>query len=309
MPAESAVGVDSADKVMTMAQAVATFVSDGDSLYIAGFSHAIAMAAGHEIIRQRKRGLTLCRATPDIIYDQMVAAGCCERLVFSWLGNPGLGGLHCINRALSAGLGFEEYSHYGMMARLVAGASGLPFYTLPAGTGGALADYNPAYRTIVSPYTNDRWVTVPPLRPDVTFIHVQRSDRAGNAQLWGIVGDIKEAAFAARRVIVSVEELVDSATVRRDPNRTVLPGYLVHAVVAEPWGAHPSSVQGFYDRDNEAYREWATLSRDPSEVERYLDQWVFGVSDRAGYVRAHDRALNKLLPGKYWSEPVNYGTT
>jgi glutaconate CoA-transferase subunit A len=295
-------------KVMTMAEAVRQFVADGDLVYVAGFSHAIAFSAGHEIIRQRKRGLTLCRATPDMIYDQMVAAGCATKLIFSWVGNPGLGNLHCIGRALAEGMPFEEYSHYQMLARLVAGGTGLPFYPLPEGSGGELAQHNANLKTITDPYTGSSWVAVPPLRPDVVFIHVQRSDRDGNSQMWGVVGDVRDAAASARRVIASVEAIVPEDVVRRDPNRTILPGFLVDAVVLEPWGAHPSPVQGHYDRDNDAYRSWSTISREPNRVTEFLEEWVYGVDGRADYVRRQSSRLKRLEVGTSLSEPVNYGT-
>jgi glutaconate CoA-transferase subunit A len=293
---------------MTMHEAVNTFVADGDEVYVAGFSHAIAYAAGHEMIRQKKRDLVLCRATPEIVFDQMVACGCARKLVFSWAGNPGLGNLHCINRALADGLEIEEYTHFGMMGRLVAGATGLPFYPLPHDSGADLARYNPMIRSLHSPYSDEIVTTVPPLRPDVAFIHAQRADSAGNVQLWGILGDIREAAFAARRVVVSVEELVDAEIVRRDPNRTIVPSFLVDAVVVEPWGAHPSYVQGYYDRDNRAYREWAEVSRDPDRVQEHLARYVYGIRDRREYVELVGDHARSLTGGTRLSEPVNYGT-
>jgi len=294
-------------KVMTMAEAVRRFVTDGDLVYVAGFSHAIAFSSGHEIIRQRKRNLTLCRATPDVIYDQMVAAGCARKLIFSWVGNPGLGNLHCISRALADGLEFEEYSHFQMLARLVAGGTGLPFYPMPDGSGGELARHNSNLKTVTDPFSGSKWIAVPPLRPDVVFIHVQRSDRKGNIQMWGVVGDVRDAAASGRSVIASVESIVPDDVVRRDPNRTILPGFLVDAVVLEPWGAHPSPVQGHYDRDNEAYRSWSTISKEPNRVVEFLDEWVYGVGSRAEYVRRQSPRLNALEVGTSLSEPVNYG--
>src|SRR5438309_4501944 len=295
-------------KVMTMSEAVRQFVVDGDLVYVAGFSHAIAFSAGHEIIRQRRRNLTLCRATPDVIYDQMVAAGCARKLIFSWVGNPGLGNLHCVSRALADGLEFEEYSHYQMLARLVAGGTGLPFYPMPDGSGGELVRHNPNLKTVTDPFSGSTWIAVPPLRPDVVLIHVQRSDRSGNIQMWGVVGDVRDAAAAGRCVIASVEALVPDDVVRRDPNRTILPSFVVDAVVLEPWGAHPSPVQGHYDRDNEAYRSWATISREPNRVAEFLDEWVYGLDSRAEYVRRQASRLKALEVGTSLSEPVNYGT-
>jgi glutaconate CoA-transferase subunit A len=291
-----------------MDEAVRRFVRDGAHVYVAGFSHAIACAAGHEIIRQRRRNLVLCRATPDIIYDQMVAAGAVRKLIFSWAGNPGLGNLHCINRALRDGLEIEEYTHYGMMGRLVAGATGLPFYPLPAGSGADLAKVNPLIRSVQSPYTDESVAAVPPLVPDIAFIHAQRADQQGNVQLWGILGDVREAAFAARVVVASVEEVVDIAITHRDPNRTVLPSFVVDAVVVEPWGAHPSYVQGYYDRDQQAYQEWSVISRDRQNAEEYLARYVYGVRSRQEYVELLGDRVEALIAKPHLSEPVSYGT-
>ena len=230
-------------KVATMRDAVAELVRDGDTVAIEGFTHLISFAAGHEIIRQRKRDLVLARMTPDLVYDQMIAAGVARKLVFSWLGNPGVGGLNCIRRVTEgpgASLELEEYSHFGMVARYTAGAANLPFMPLRSYFETDLPRVNPLIRPIASPYGDGTVYAVPPLKPDVTVIHAQRADAAGNTQVWGLLGCQKEAAFAARRVIVVVEELVDEAVIRADPNRTIVPGIVVDAVVVEPWGAHPS---------------------------------------------------------------------
>src|SRR5213083_1804899 len=234
-------------KVMSMRDAVARFVHDGDTVVIEGFTHLICFAAGHEIIRQGRRDLTLCRLTPDLIYDQMIAAGCARKLVFSWAGNPGVGSLHAFRRAVEAGtLEIEEYSHFGMVARFAAGAARLPFWTLRDYSGTDLPRANPRIQSVTCPYTGEALATVPALNPDVTIVHAQRADRAGNTQMWGLVGVQKEAAFASQRVIVVVEELVDEQVIRSDPNRTVIPSIIVSAVVVEPWGAHPSYAQGYY---------------------------------------------------------------
>ncbi|HEX9486138.1 MAG TPA: CoA-transferase, partial [Gemmatimonadales bacterium] len=232
-------------KVMSMRDAVSRFVHDGDTVVIEGFTHLICFAAGHEIIRQRRRDLTLARLTPDLIYDQMIAAGCARKLVFSWAGNPGVGSLHAFRRAVEGkpaggGLEIEEYSHFGMVARFSAGAARLPFWPLRNYMGTDLPTANPRIRTVACPYTGESLATVPALNPSVTIVHAQRADAAGNTQMWGLVGVQKEAAFASERVIVVVEELVEEAVIRSDPNRTVIPGMIVSAVVVEPWGAHPS---------------------------------------------------------------------
>ncbi len=214
-------------KVVSMAAAIAAHVRDGDTLVIEGFTHLICFAAGHEIIRQRRRDLTLCRLTPDLIYDQMIAAGCARKLVFSWAGNPGAGSLHAFRRSVEGKGGppleIEEYSHFGMVARLSAGAARLPFWTMRNYMGTDLPAVNPRIRTVICPYTGETLATVPALNPDVTIVHAQRADDEGNTQIWGLLGVQKEAAFASKRVIVVVEELVDQSVIRADPNRTIIP--------------------------------------------------------------------------------------
>jgi len=274
-------------KVASMHDAIAANVRDGDCVAIEGFTHLISFAAGHEIIRQRRRDLTLARLTPDVIYDQMVAAGVARRLVFSWLGNPGVGGLHAIRRLTegpTASLEVEEYSHFGMVGRYTAGAMKLPFFPLRSYFETDLPVANPLIRTVRSPYGDQSVYAVPPLNPDVAIIHAQRADAAGNTQIWGLLGCQKEAAFAAERVIVVVEQLVDESVIRADPNRTAIPGLIVDAVVVEPYGAHPSYAQGSYDRDNRFYVEWDAISRDAGRLEAWLDEHVYGVADRAAYM-------------------------
>src|SRR5437588_9301953 len=217
-------------KVVSMRDAVARFVHDGDTVVIEGFTHLISFAAGHEIIRQRRRELTLCRLTPDLIYDQMIAAGCARKLVFSWAGNPGVGSLHAFRRAVEGGkLEIEEYSHFGMVARFAAGAARLPFWALRDYAGTDLPRVNPRIRHVTCPYTGEALATVPALNPDVSIIHAQRADAQGNTQIWALLGVQKEAAFASAHVIVVVEELVDEAVIRADPNRTVIPALIVDA--------------------------------------------------------------------------------
>lgn len=226
-----------------MRDAVAELVRDGDVVAIEGFTHLICFAAGHEIIRQRKRDLTLCRLTPDVIYDQMVAAGVAMRLVFSWLGNPGVGSLHAIRRRVESAdpeaLEVEEYSHFGMVCRYLAGAANLPFIPIRSYHESDLPTVNPRIVPVASPYGDETVYAVPPLNPDVTIVHAQRSDSSGNAQIWGVLGCQREAAFAARRVIVVCEELVDESVIRADPNRTLIPGLIVDAWWWSPGAATP----------------------------------------------------------------------
>jgi len=302
---------DDASKVTSMRDAIARFVHDGDTVVIEGFTHLICFAAGHEIIRQGRRDLTLARLTPDLIYDQMIAAGCARKLVFSWAGNPGVGSLHAFRRAIEGReterrLEIEEYSHFGMVARFSAGAARLPFWPLRNYMGTDLAKANPRIKTVACPYTGEALATVPALNPGVTIVHAQRADAAGNTQMWGLVGVQKEAAFASERVIIVAEELVDEGVIRSDPNRTVIPSMIVSAVVVEPWGAHPSYAQGYYDRDNDFYVAWESISRDPSRLQRYLDEFVHGVPDRAAYLEKQPQ-VTRLKAKERFSAGVNYG--
>ncbi len=299
-------------KVATMRDAVADVVRDGDTVAIEGFTHLICFAAGHEIIRQRKRDLTLCRMTPDVIYDQMIGAGVARKLVFSWLGNPGVGHLHAVRRRVESGdpepLEIEEYSHFGMVCRYVAGAANLPFFPIRSYYESDIPKVNPNIRPLRSPYDGTEVYVVPPLKPDVTIVHAQRATKDGDAQIWGLLGCQKEAAFAADRVIVVCEEIVDEAVVRADPNRTVIPGIVVDAVVEEPFGCHPSYVQGYYDRDNAFYREWESVSKDPERLDLWLKEWVHDLETHADYVgKMGAERWEALKPGAAMSGQVNYG--
>jgi glutaconate CoA-transferase subunit A len=271
-------------KLCTLSEAIAQYVHDGDTVYCAGFTHLIPFAAGHEIIRQKRRNLILARATPDLIYDQMVAAGCAKKLIFSYIGNPGVGSLRIVRNELEAGrLEWEEYSHFGMISRLQAGAAGLPFIPMNQTAATDLEKNNPNIRRVKDPYTGVEVITVPPLHPDVAIIHVQRADKNGNAHIWGIIGEQKEVAFAAKHVIITAEEIVDESVIRSDPNRTLIPELIVSAVCHVPHCAHPSYTQGYYDRDNAFYLNWDKISEDPAKVQAWLDEWVYGVKDAAEY--------------------------
>ncbi len=296
-------------KLTTLQQAIAEQVHDGDCVYAAGFTHLIPFAAGHEIIRQRKRDLVLARATPDLIYDMMVAAGCARKVIFSYSGNPGVGSLRVVRAEIEAGrLEWEEYSHFAMITRLTAGAAGLPFLPMNPTGAGDLERVNPQFRRVVDPYSGREVVTVPALHPDVAIVHVQRADADGNCQLWGILGEQKEAAFAARRVIVTAEEIVDPEVIRSDPNRTLIPGLVVHAVCHVPYCAHPSYTQGYYDRDNAFYLEWDRISAEQDRVQAWLEEWVYGVRDRNEYWQKLGPEVHRRLRVEpRWSQPVNYG--
>lgn len=304
--------MDASNKLVSMKEAVDRFVVDGNTVAIEGFTAFICFAAAHEIIRQKKRNLTLARLTPDLVYDQMIAAGVADKLIFSYLGNPGVGSLHCVRRAVEKGtprpIELDEYSHFGMVGRYTAGASKLPFFPLRSYAGSDLPRVNARIKSVESPYGDGPIAVVPPLNPDVAFIHAQRCDREGNTQLWGLLGVQKEAAFASDRVVVVVEELVDEEVIRHDPNRTLIPGLIVDAVVREPYGAHPSYVQGYYDRDNQFYLDWDGISRDQQATEAWLEEWVYGVADRAAYLeKLGGGRLESLAPGTMMAEPINYG--
>jgi glutaconate CoA-transferase, subunit A len=297
-------------KLVPLSEAIAKHVNDGDIVYAAGFTHLIPFAAGHEMIRQRKKDLTLARATPDLIYDQMVAAGCARKVIFSYMGNPGVGSLRIVRSALEQGkLEWEEYSHFGMITRLQAGASGLPF--LPMNQTGAtdLEKANPSIQRIPDPFGGKDVIVVSALNPDVAIVHVQRADANGNAHLWGIIGEQKEAAFASKKVILTAEEIVDESVIRSDPNRTMIPGIVVSAVCHVPFACHPSYAQGYYDRDNEFYLAWDRISESPEATKQYLDEWVYGVKDRNKYWEKLGAATHKRLEVKaLYSEKINYGS-
>jgi glutaconate CoA-transferase subunit A len=250
--------------IVGLAEGIAELVHDGDLVALEGFTHLIPFAAGHEIIRQRRRDLTLARMTPDVIYDQLIGMGCARRLIFSWGGNPGVGSLHRFRDAVQNGwpapLEIEEHSHAGMANRYAAGASGLPFAVLRGYGGTDLVAQTDTIKPITCPFTGEVLTAVPALRPDVTVIHAQRADRDGTVQLWGISGIQKEALLAASRSLVTVEEIVDELT--PVPDQVVLPGWAVTAVAPAPGGARPSYAMGYVDRDNDFYVSWDEISRD-----------------------------------------------
>jgi glutaconate CoA-transferase subunit A len=295
-----------------MKEAISDTVHSGDSIVIDGFTHLICFAAGHEIIRQKIQNLTAIRLTPDLVYDQMIEANCIKKLVFSWAGNPGVGSLHAFRRRSQKDsmtrLELEEYSHFGMVARFLAGSSGLPFWPLRNYSGTNLGNANSQIQSVRCPYTGEELATVPAIHPDVALLHCQRADRSGNAQVWGLFGTQKEAAFASKKVVVIAEEIVDTSVIRADPNRTLIPSIVVDRVVHEPWGAHPSYVQGFYDRDNEFYIQWENISRNPQTYADYLNDFVYSAADRKTYLKKmNSDRLKKLAARSKICEGVNYG--
>ena len=275
-------------RLQRLADAVRELVGDGDTVAMEGFTHLIPHAAGHEIIRQGRRDLTLVRMTPDVVYDQLIGMGCARRLVFSWGGNPGVGSLHrfrdAVERDWPRALEIEEHSHAGMAAGYVAGASHLPFGILRGYAGSDLVRYTASVSTITCPFTGEELAAVRAIRPDVGIIHAQQADRQGNVQLWGISGVQKEVVLAAERSIVTVEEIVDELD--RRPGGVVLPGWALTAVAVAPGGAHPSYAHGYYDRDNEFYRRWDDVSRDRQGFLRWMRRHVLETDDVEGYHRS-----------------------
>jgi glutaconate CoA-transferase subunit A len=272
-------------EIVSLADAVTAAIHDGDAVAMEGFTHLIPFAAGHEVIRQGRRDLTLIRMTPDVIYDQLIGAGCASRLVFSWGGNPGAGSLHRFRDAIENGwpgpLETEEHSHAGMVNRYVAGASGIPFAVLRGYAGTGLEglpglDGQPAVRRVTCPFTGETLAAVAALRPDVAVIHAQRADRAGNVQLWGITGVQKEAVLASQRSVVTVEEIVGELAPQ--PGAIVLPSWTVSYVVPVPGGAHPSYALGYSSRDNDYYVAWTAISRDRDRFRQWLDTEVLAGS-------------------------------
>jgi glutaconate CoA-transferase, subunit A len=265
-----------AAKIMPLADAVADLIHDGETVAFEGFTHLIPFAAAHEAIRQRRSGLTLVRLTPDLVYDQMVGAGCATKLVFSWGGNPGVGSLHRIRDAIMTGwpvpLAIEEHSHAGLANRYVAGASGLPFAVLRGYAGTDLPLHTPTVSTVTCPFTGERLAAVAALNPDVAVVHAQRADRAGNVQFWGITGVQKEAVLAADRVVVTVEEVVERFEAR--PGAVVLPSWTINAIVVVPDGAHPSYAHGYSMRDNDFYIAWDAISRNRETFVEWMEEHV-----------------------------------
>lgn len=276
---------------------VRAFIQDGATVYLAGFSHLIPFAAGHEIIRQGIQHLTLCRATPDLLYDQMIAAGTADRLVFSYAGNPGVGLLPAFRWAVEEGrLAIEEYTHAEMIARLEAGAAGLPFWPIRAESND-LARLR-GRLTVTCPYTSEVIPVVPALNPDVTLLHVQRADEDGNLYVWGLSGDMKEAALAAKTLVATAEQVVPAGELRHLRDHLLIPGFRVSNVAEVPFGAHPSYATGLYERDTALYQSWTAIARDPAGRREWLDMWVRGVSDHAAYLaRWGPEYLSRLAEG------------
>jgi glutaconate CoA-transferase subunit A len=278
-------------QILTLQEAIADAVQDGNTIALEGFTHLIPFAAGHEIIRQRRRNLTLVRMTPDVIYDQLIGAGCASKLVFSWGGNPGVGSLHRLRDAVEKGwpepLALEEHAHAGMAAAYAAGASGLPFGLLRGYLGSDLPKFNPNIKFIECPFTGERLAALPAIRPDVTVIHAQKADRKGNVMLWGVTGVQKEAVLAAKRAVVTVEEIVERLEAPpHAPNVVILPNWVVRSVAEVTGGAFPSYALGYYPRNNAFYKQWDAVARDRDSFTAWIDRHVRGTADFAEFRRS-----------------------
>ena len=280
-------------KIMPLAEAVSRFVRDGQTVAMEGFTHLIPFAAGHEVIRQGRRDLTLVRMTPDIIYDQLIGMGSARAVVFSWGGNPGVGSIHRFRDAIENGwphpIEIHEHSHADMAGRYQAGASGLPFSVLRGYVGSDLPRHNASIRTITCPFTGEKLAATPAINPDVTVIHAQKADRKGNVLITGIVGIQKEAVLAAKSAIVTVEEIVDDLAAPM--NACFLPHWVVSAVCEVPSGAHPSYAHGYYDRDNAFCKAWDTISRDRDTFLAWMKKHVLGTKTHAEFMKSADIAV------------------
>ena len=272
---------------MSLSEAVRAAIHDGDQVALEGFTHLIPFAAGHEIIRQGRRNLSVVRMTPDLIYDQMIGAGCVSKLTFSWGGNPGVGSLHRFRDAVEHGwptpLAIEERSHSDLANAYVAGAANLPFAVLRGYAGSDFLRFADHIRTITCPFSGEALAATPAVRPDVAIIHAQKADLKGNVLLWGILGVQKEAVLAARHAIVTVEERVESLDAA--PNACVLPHWILDAVCLVPRGATPSYAHGYYERDNAFYRRWDRISRDRDSFQAWIQEHILNTACFAEYLR------------------------
>jgi glutaconate CoA-transferase, subunit A len=283
-------------KIVPLAEAIRDHLPDGATVFIGGFGHAVPFAAAHEFIRQGKRDLTLVRAGTDILFDQAIAGGCVRKVIFGYIGNPGVGLAHSFSRALAEGkLEMEEWTNFSMVLRLHAARLGVPFLPADILLAGDIAGASIDVKIVACPYTGRRLAAIPALKPDVALIHAQRADEAGNVQFWGIDGDTREGALASDKVIATVEEIVPSEVVRSAPEKTIVPAHRLAAVSVVRGGAHPSYVQDYYGRDDAHFAEYDKISRKPESIAAYLDEYVHGVADRARYLARFDKERLKAL--------------
>lgn len=297
-----------------MKEAVSRYIEDGDSIVMgAALEAAIPFAVGHEIIRQGKKDLTLVGPISDMLFDQIIGSGCVKKVAAAWVGNVIMGVGYNMRRAVEEGvprkIEVEDYTNFTISLALHAGGLGIPFIPTKSLLGTGMMTQGRLFKEMECPYTREKLALVPALKPDVTIVQVQRSDEEGNAHFWGGSGVTKEAALAARKVIVVVEEIVSKKVIQRDPNRTLIPGFLVNAVVPEPWGAHPSPIQGYYNRDHEKYMTYHQDSKKREGYLKWLDTWVLGVKDRKEYLTlvGEEKMKSLLVKRHRKSHPVDYG--
>ena len=297
-----------------MKEAVSRFIEDGDSIVMgAALEGAIPFAVGHEIIRQRKKDLTLVGPISDMLFDQMIGSGCVKKVIAAWVGNVIMGVGYNMRRAVEKGvprkIEIEDYTNFTISLALHAGALGIPFIPTKSLLGTGMISEGQPFKEMECPYTKEKLVLVPALKPDVAIVQAQWADGEGNTHFWGGSGVTKEAALAARKVIVVVEEIVSKKVIQRDPNRTLIPGFLVSAVIPEPWGSHPSPMQGYYNRDHEKYMTYHHESRDREGYLKWLETWVLGVKDRKEYLKllGEEKMKSLLVKRHRKSLPVDYG--
>ena len=297
-----------------MKEAVSRYIEDGDSIVMgAALEAAIPFAVGHEIIRQGKKDLALVGPISDMLFDQIIGSGCVKKVAAAWVGNVIMGVGYNMRRAVEEGvprkIEVEDYTNFTISLALHAGGLGIPFIPTKSLLGTGMMTQGRLFKEMECPYTREKLALVPALKPDVTIVQVQRSDEEGNAHVWGGSGVTKEAALAARKVIVVVEEIVSKKVIQRDPNRTLIPGFLVNAVVPEPWGAHPSPIQGYYNRDHEKYMTYHQDSKKREGYLKWLDTWVLGVKDRKEYLTlvGEEKMKSLLVKRHRKSHPVDYG--
>ena len=301
-------------KIFSMKEAVSRFIEDGDSVAMGtALEAAIPFAVGHEIIRQKKKDLTLIGPISDILFDQLIGSGCVRKVVAAWVGNVIMGVGYNMRRAVEAGIPrkieIDDYTNFTISLALHAGALSIPFIPTKSLLSTGMMEGKHPFKEMRCPYTNERLALVPALKPDVTIVQAQRADEEGNTHFWGGSGVTKEAALASRKVIVVVEEVVNKKVIRRDPNRTLIPGFLVSAVVPESLGAHPSPIQGYYNRDHEYYITYHNESKDRNGCLKWFEIWVLGVKDRSEYLEllGEKKIRSLLLKHHRKSIPVDYG--
>jgi glutaconate CoA-transferase subunit A len=297
-----------------MKEAVSRFIEDGDSIGMgAALEAAIPFAVGHEIIRQKKKDLTLIGPISDMLFDQIIGSGCVKKVIAAWVGNVIMGVGYNMRRAIEEGvprkIEIEDYTNFTISLALHAGALGIPFIPTRSLLGTGMMSEAQPFKEIECPYTKEKLALVPALKPDVAVVQAQKADGEGNTHFWGGSGVTKEAALGARKVLVVAEEIVSKKAIRRDPSRTLIPGFLVSAVIQEPWGAHPSPMQGYYNRDHEKYMSYHRESKEREGYLKWLEKWVLGVRNREEYLRllGEEKTKSLLIKHHRKSLPVDYG--